>query len=902
MTTRKTKSHQTGRRTPAPRKNVGATSEAVRPQSSFAPAETIQAAIRDACRAFDSNRKRDIASILPPFQSQTTSLDSDNVSLYFRLLGFGLASSGKLVEAEQSCLQALSSGVRPESDIHFVLAFVYASLKDFKKARDHADLYFAKITIPVSNPANSPLTADSSHQSQMYNVLGGALSELRNFDQAEKNLSLAITSDPANHLPYLNLATLFMRTNQSTRAGEVVAQGIACCRHNTELKMVQQSLRHRPTISACMIVKNEEEMLAGCLESIRDWVDEIIVVDTGSSDRTVAIAESFNAKVFHQPWEGDFSKHRNYSLEQATSEWVFIIDADERFCADDVPVLQRLLIDKAHNILSISVYNVHQSGEETTTFLPSVRFFRQELKLRYKGIVHNSLEIADLQTVHRGHVRLFHYGYDLSPEKMEKKFQRTKALLEQQLADDPNNAYAHFNYAQVLRGDREGVRMDYADLVIRSAERAVELTDPSNRRQRSIHLMALNQLAWTNLYLHDYPAALGYCDRALCRKPDYLDPLLLKGHIASRLEKYDDAKRHYFTYLDAQAQYDPGKEIDNIILHHPDSRYIVWYSLGMIAHIEGDNERSKFCFEKVRAQQKNYLNTNSRLGALLMAEGNLAGAEACFHTQLQYDPNSLSAKLGIAYLHLRSGQLDNAQSAYRTVLQGHPGNQTALLKLGYLRLLQGSIQESSRLFAEAIKNGCDHAEIRQAVNDYIGATQNYETGALVYESLFAEGIQSAILCNEAGGCWFRLGQFGKAERWFEESRLIAPDEPLSLHNLGLARLRQEKFDRAISAFTEFLEKVPSATDVHLILGDLFCRTNDLPRAVQSFELFLSSCPTNPLVLFNLAECYFKMGHHSSALLGYRRVIALDPSASRAQSRIAEIEQSAFPAASSRQSH
>jgi tetratricopeptide (TPR) repeat protein len=393
--------------------------------------------------------------------------------------------------------------------------------------------------------------------------------------------------------------------------------------------------------------------------------------------------------------------------------------------------------------------------------------------------------------------------------------------------------------------------------------------------------------------LHDYPAALGYCEKALNLKPDYLDPLMLKGHIASRLEQYDDAKRHYYTYLDAQAQYDPGKEIDNIILHHPDSRYIVWYSLGMIAHIEGDNTRSKFCFEKVRSQQKNYLNTNSRLGALLMAEGNLAGAEACFKTQLQYDPNSLSAKLGIAYLHLRSGQLDSADRAYRMVLQGHPENQTALLKLGYLNLLKSNLWESSGFFEEAIKNGCDHAEVRQAVNDFIGATQNYETGALVYESMFAEGIRSAILCNEAGGCRFRLGQFGKAEHWFEQSQLIAPSEPLSLHNLGLARLRLEKFDQAIDAFSEFHEKVPSATDVHLILGDLYCRTNDLPRAVQSFELFLSSCPTNPLALFSLAECYFKMGHHSSALLGYRRVLTLDPSASRAQTRIAEIEQSSI---------
>ena len=85
-----------------------------------------------------------------------------------------------------------------------------------------------------------------------------------------------------------------------------------------------------PTISVCLIVKNEEEFLPQCLESIKDVVDEIIVVDTGSTDRTVEIAKSFGAKVYHHAWENDFSKHRNQSIGYASSDWIFILDADEK--------------------------------------------------------------------------------------------------------------------------------------------------------------------------------------------------------------------------------------------------------------------------------------------------------------------------------------------------------------------------------------------------------------------------------------------------------------------------------------------------------------------------------------------------------------------------------------------
>ena len=77
------------------------------------------------------------------------------------------------------------------------------------------------------------------------------------------------------------------------------------------------------------MVKDEEKLLPQCLKSIQDHVDEIIVVDTGSRDNTIAIAESYGARVYHHPWEDHFSKHRNQSLEYAGGSWLFIIDADE---------------------------------------------------------------------------------------------------------------------------------------------------------------------------------------------------------------------------------------------------------------------------------------------------------------------------------------------------------------------------------------------------------------------------------------------------------------------------------------------------------------------------------------------------------------------------------------------
>mgnify|MGYP001386520006 CR=1 FL=1 len=85
------------------------------------------------------------------------------------------------------------------------------------------------------------------------------------------------------------------------------------------------------SISLCMIVKNEEDVLIRCLESVKYIVDEIIIVDTGSTDSTVEIAKKYGARIFYYKWDDSFSSARNYSLEKATKEWILIMDADDEF-------------------------------------------------------------------------------------------------------------------------------------------------------------------------------------------------------------------------------------------------------------------------------------------------------------------------------------------------------------------------------------------------------------------------------------------------------------------------------------------------------------------------------------------------------------------------------------------
>jgi len=195
------------------------------------------------------------------------------------------------------------------------------------------------------------------------------------------------------------------------------------------------------TISLCMIVKNEEEFLPRCLESIKDLVDEVIVVDTGSTDNTIEIAEKYGAKVYHHPWENDFSKHRNQSISYATGDWIFVLDGDEEVIQWDHQI-DATLINRENDSVYVKVENIYGKGEGEA-WHNSIRLFRNNQKIFYRGRVHN--ELVGYEQIAPAAVVIYHRGYCLDPGKEEAKYCRTKALLEREIEKDPDNPkYQHY--------------------------------------------------------------------------------------------------------------------------------------------------------------------------------------------------------------------------------------------------------------------------------------------------------------------------------------------------------------------------------------------------------------------------------------------------------------------------
>ncbi len=203
------------------------------------------------------------------------------------------------------------------------------------------------------------------------------------------------------------------------------------------------------TLSLTMIVKDEEEMLPGCLEAVAPFVDEMIVVDTGSTDRTVEIAESFGAKVVSFPWNGSFADARNVSLEHATGDWVMYLDADEHLVPEDGPTLRTLLGRTWREAFYLAETN-YTGGEEAGSSVAhlAMRIFRNRPEYRFEGRIHEQ-KTGNMPTwlgerFETTAIRIRHYGYLKSRINAREKSRRNIELLLQEAKDAPS-AFVDFN-------------------------------------------------------------------------------------------------------------------------------------------------------------------------------------------------------------------------------------------------------------------------------------------------------------------------------------------------------------------------------------------------------------------------------------------------------------------------
>lgn len=204
------------------------------------------------------------------------------------------------------------------------------------------------------------------------------------------------------------------------------------------------------TITLFIMARDEERALRRCIESAARFVDEVVVLDTGSTDNTVSIAKASGAVVMNTAWNDDFAAARNFGLSRITTDYVLSLDADEWLVQGGEELLKIRTLDFRSAVFEIGMYMSPQVVDDTSRNDVDGVFYAPRIfpsSLRYRGRVHEAL--VHSLPITRTALRVKHDGYE--PAQRERKTGRNLALLEKSLEEEPSNPLTYYYYAKEIR-------------------------------------------------------------------------------------------------------------------------------------------------------------------------------------------------------------------------------------------------------------------------------------------------------------------------------------------------------------------------------------------------------------------------------------------------------------------
>ncbi len=376
-----------------------------------------------------------------------------------------------------------------------------------------------------------------------------------------------------------------------------------------------------------MIVKNEEASLPQALSSVKEVVDEMIILDTGSTDRTAEIAKEFGASVYHFEWCNDFSAARNEALKYVQGQWVLVLDADEVLTPEIVPEIKQVIQSNSLGDSSASRHLVinlvrQEVGASQSPYSLVSRLFRNHPEIRFSRPYHAMVDdsVQELlqrepqwQVVSLSRVAILHYGYQPEAIAALDKYTRARTAMEGFLATHPNDAYVCSKLGALY-------------IQINQLTEGIELL------KRGLTSTQVEAPVLFELHYH-------------------------LGNAYTRLKNLNSAVEHY------------KAAIRQPILPH--LKLGAYNNLGNLLLSAGDLTTAKTAYETTLKIDPSFAAGHNNLGMTLKALGQLEEAIASYQKAIQLNPNYADAYQNLAVVLLKIGKLPESLSAFKKAITLH---------------------------------------------------------------------------------------------------------------------------------------------------------------------------------------------------------------------------------------
>jgi tetratricopeptide (TPR) repeat protein len=455
-----------------------------------------------------------------------------------------------------------------------------------------------------------------------------------------------------------------------------------------------------------MIVKDEERNLRECLEAVGDAVDEVVIVDTGSRDRTCEVATELGARVFPFQWIDDFSAARNFSIDQAKGKYILWMDADDRLPPSEKEKLkaqkQALSKNDGNEAYYFRVINEDESGQKGE-FL-QLRLFPNIPGARFEGQVHEQIyHILQGLGVRLSKLDIIidHMGYDDAEAKREKA-QRNLSILTGDLQKAPGNPYLHFHIANTYSVLGEHAKS------IEHYERIRAIPDLEERYPGALSRVLLETAASHHKMGNTQRAQEVMLEHNACFPESWIGKFIL-AELYIEQGRWEEAKGLLCNVSEQEITADifplPLEEI----------RFkLPWY-LGQCHEGLGDLQQALNDFEQALVHCPQNPEALARSGRLCLMLGDVDGAIRYCEKAASLDRGNAEVLCNLGVAYKRAGRLGDALNRYVQALEVDPNHIDTRTNLGYLLLQMGRLKEAHTQFIEILKYPGEWLDIRLAL-------------------------------------------------------------------------------------------------------------------------------------------------------------------------------------------
>jgi tetratricopeptide (TPR) repeat protein len=588
-------------------------------------------------------------------------------------------------------------------------------------------------------------------------------------------------------------------------------------------------------ISLCMIVKDEERFLRAALESVAGCVDEICIVDTGSTDGTLAIAEEFGARIEHRTWCDDFAWARNEVLRMATKRWIFVLDADEELDAESQDELKCLRTAPA-DLMGMWVRCRNLCDDYKGTGLAShaiVRIFPNHPRLRYVSPVHEFVSLDGKSTgieARMGSISITHHGYLSEIVKSRNKAQRNLALVRAATERDPQEPFNWYNLGTTtfLNGDM--------DAAIDAFEHMRALIGDEKRGYVPNALAQLAEI-YTD-HRGDYEGAIVLAQESLAKAPHFANAHFALGRAHVHAKRFAEGRAAFEAAI-ADLTFTSQQFI-------VDDEVSVWKAhseIGSSYGNEGDNVMALKWFDSGLEKRPNVIPLRVNRARALERLGRYSDARDAFHEIATDEAGDVHSVDFLNFL-LRHDDFATALVTIEEILPSlSPRTQATVLVMAARVASHTGAADPETFLVRAQAAFPGAADALDALESLYASRGDGQAVMKLRADELSAPLSLAVDFVRRGARHLSDGHLGDAEAVTRQGLVLAPNDPALHYNLAAVFTQTDRKEAALAE----LDAAGTLGDVGLratflkaiVLGDL----RRFTEAIVTVDAVIALAPT-----------------------------------------------------------